>query len=192
MPDLNNVYYRLNDTGEIKLCILLCIRYAQEPLSDTDLKNIMLKASNVDFMELCGIIESLIPENYIKKVWRDEVEKYDLTPQGKETIDFFDDKIIASVRASLKSEIDTHFNRKGQKQEIKCVITPAEGDLYNVEIKITEGKITLLSMVIFTGSKEKTARFAKGFRSKPMEFYKDLIDSLSKLADIAEKEETQE
>ena len=47
-------------------------------------------------------------------------------------------------------------------------------------------------MVIFTGSKEKTARFAKGFRSKPMEFYKDLIDSLSRLANEAEKEETQE
>lgn len=192
MPDLNNVYYRLNDTGEIKLCILLCIRYAQEPLSDADLKNIMLEATNVDFMELCGIIESLIPENYIKKVWRDEVEKYDLTPQGVETIDFFDDKITASVRASLKSEIDKSLNRKGQKQEVKCVITPAEGDLYNVEVKITEGKITLLSMVIFTGSKEKTARFAKGFRNKPMEFYKDLIDSLSRLALDAEKEETQE
>lgn len=189
MPDLNNVYYRLNDTGEIKLCILFCIRYAQEPLSDNDIKNIMLAATHVDFMELCGIIESLIPENYIKKVWRGEIEKYDLTPQGAETIDFFDDKITASVRASLKNEIDTYLNRSGQKQEVKCIITPAEGDLYNVEIKITEGKITLLSMMLFSGNKEKSARFAKGLRNKPMEFYKDLIDSLSKLADEAETQE---
>lgn len=189
MPDLNNVYYRLNDPGEIKLSVLLCIRYAGEPLSDIDIKNIMVSGANVDFIDLCDALDKLIPENYIKKVWRDEVEKYDLTRQGQETIDFFDDKITASVRASLKNKIDEYLNRDGQKQEIKCVITPAEGDLYNVDIKITEGKITLLSMTVFTGSKEKTVRFAKGFRKKPLEFYQDIINSLSNLADEAEAEE---
>ena len=186
--DLNNVYYRLTDPGEIKLCILLCIRYAQEPLSDSHLKDIMLSGTNVDFVELFALIDELIPENYIKKVWRDETEKYDLTKLGQETIDFFDDKITASVRASLKNKIDELLKRDGQKTEAKCVITPAENNLYNVDITLTEGKMTLLSMTVFAGSKEKAARYAKGFRSNPMEFYKDLIDSLSKLANDAEKE----
>lgn len=187
--DLNNVYYRLNDPGEIKLCILLCIRYAQEPLSDSQLKTIMLSGTNVDFIELFAAIDSLIPENYIKKVWRDEVEKYDLTPQGEETIDFFDDKITASVRASLKNKIDELLKRDGQKTEAKCVISPTENNLYNVDITITEGKITLLSMTVFAGNKEKAARFAKGFRKKPLEFYQSIIDSLSNLADKAQDEE---
>lgn len=186
--DLNNVYYRLNDPAEIKLCILLCIRYAQEPLSDNQLKDIMLSGTNVDFIELFAIIDELIPENYIKKVWRDEVEKYDLTPQGEETIDFFDDKITASVRASIKNKIDDLLKRDGQKTEAKCIISPIENNLYNVDITITEGKITLLSMTAFTGSKEKAARFAKGFRKRPLEFYQSIIDSLSNLADLAEEE----
>ena len=189
--DLNNVYYRLKDPGEIKLCILLCIRYAGEPLSDIDLKNIIVGGTSVDFMDYCSVFDELLPENYIKKVWRDEVEKFDLTKQGQETIDFFDDKITASVRASIKAETDKYLKRDGQGQEVKCVITPVENDLYNVDVKITEGKITLLSMTLFTGNKEKTARFAKGFRNKPMEFYKDLINSLSALADETEKEDNE-
>ena len=189
-PDmLNNVYYRLNDAGEIKLCILLCIRYAGEPLSDKDIKHLMLSGANVDFIELCDAIEKLIPENYIKKVWRGEIEKYDLTQQGQETIDEFDNKIMASVRASLKKTIDKYFNREGQKAQVKCSLLPIGKDLYNVVVEISEGKTTLLSMTVFTGNKEKSARFAKGFRKKPMEFYKSVINSLAALADSAEKEE---
>ena len=186
--NLDNVYYRLNDPGEIRLCILLCIRYAGEPLADSDIKHIMLSATSVDFIDLCDAIGKLSPENYTKKVWRDEVEKLDLTTQGIETIDVFDDKIMASVRASLKSAIDDYLNREGPKTQIKCVVTPAERDLYNVELEITEGKTTLLAMTVFTGSKEKAARYAKGFRKKPMEFYTSVIESLANLATEAEKE----
>ena len=187
-PNLNNVYYRLNDLGEIKLCILFCIRYAGEPLSDNDIKHLMLTATNLDFMDLCDAIDKLLPENYIKKVWRDEIEKYDLTSQGLETVDVFDDKIMASVRSSLKTTIDEYFKREGQKAQVKCSVTPISNKLYNVDVEIIEGKTTLLSMTVFTGSKEKAARYAKGFRKNPMSFYTSVIESLAELADKAENE----
>lgn len=188
--DFDNIYYRLNDPGEIKLCILLCIRYAGMPLSDGDIKHIMLTATKVDFIELCDAIDKLSSENYTKKAWRDEIEKLDLTPQGIETIDVFDDKIMASVRASIKHTIDGYLNREGPKTQVKCIVTPAERDLYNVEAEITEGKTTLLSMTIFTGTKEKAAKFAKGFRKYPMEFYASIIGVLSNFAEESEKETT--
>lgn len=188
-PDLTNVYYRLNDPGEIRLCILFCIRYAGEPLADSDIKHIMLSATSVDFIDLCDAIDKLSPENYTKNVWRDEMEKLDLTPQGAETIDVFDDKIMASVRASLKSAIDEYLNREGPKSQIKCMINPVDRDMYNVDVEITEGKNTLLSMTVFTGNKEKAARYAKGFRKNPMEFYSSVIESLAHLAEEAEKED---
>lgn len=186
--NLDNVFYRLKDTGEIKLCVLFCLRYAGEPLSDSDLKHLMLSATSVDFLELCGIIDTLIPDNYIKKVWRSETEMYVLTEQGQNTIDEFDNKIMASVRASLKSTIDKHLNREGPKAQIKCVVTPAERDLYNVDVEITEGKSTLLKMTVFTGSKEKSASYARGFRKNPMAFYTGVINTLSQLAEDAEEE----
>ncbi len=188
IPNLDNVYYRLNDSGEIKLCILFCIRYAGEPLSDNDIKHIMLSATNVDFIDLCDALNKITPENYVNKVWRNETEKFDLTPQGRETIDVFDDKITASVRANLKKTIDEYFNREGQKAQIKCIISPADKGLFNIDIEIVEGKTTLLSMTVFTGNKEKAARYAKGFRNKPMEFYTSVVESLASLADEVEKE----
>ena len=95
---------------------------------------------------------------------------------------------MASVRASLKVTIDEYLKREGPKTQIKCIVTPAERDLYNVEVEITEGKATLLSMTVFTGNKEKAARYAKGFRKNPMEFYTNVIESLAHLAQEAEKD----
>ncbi len=187
-PDLNKVYYRLNDSGEIKLCILFCIRYAGEPLSDNEIKHLMLTATSIDFMDLCDAIDKLSPENFVKKVWRNEVEKYDLTQQGIETIDVFDDKIMASVRASLKLTIDEYFKREGQKAQIKCNLTPISKDLYNVDVEITEGKTTLLSMTAFSGNKEKASRYIKGVRKNPMEFYSKVVEILKDLAEKTENE----
>lgn len=188
-PDLNNVYYRLNDLGEIKLCILFCIRYADMPLSDNEIKHLMLSATSIDFIDLCTALDTLLPDNYIKKVWRDDVEKYSLTKQGQETIDAFDDKIMASVRASIKVAVDDYLKREGQKAQIKCSLKPISKDKYNVDIEIIEGKTSLLSMTIFTGNKEKASRYAKGFRKEPIKFYTSIIEELAKLADEAEKEE---
>ena len=187
--DFDNIYYRLNDPGEIRLCVLLCIRYAGEPLSDGDIKHIMLTATSVDFIDLCDAIDKLSPENYTKKVWRDEIEKLDLTSQGAEMIDVFDDKIMASVRASIKRTIDEYLNREGPKTQIKCIVTPAERDLFNVDIEITEGRTSLLNMTVFTGNKEKAARYAKGFRKNPMKLYTSVIETLAHLATDAEKED---
>lgn len=184
-PDFSNVYYRMNDKGEIKLSILFCLRYAETPLSDSDLKHLMLSATSVDFLDLCGIIDELSPDNYIKKVWRDEEEKYILTDKGTETIDVFDDKIMASVRASIKKTVDEYLNREGPKTQVRCVVVPADFNMYNVDVEITEGKNTLLSMTVFTGNKEKAARYAKGFRKNPMEFYTKVIEALAELADKA-------
>ena len=186
--NFDNIYYRLNDIGEIKLCVLLCIRYAGEPLSDGDIKHIMLSATKVDFIDLCDAIDKLSPENYTKKVWRDEVEKLDLTAQGVEMIDVFDDKIMASVRAAIKRTIDEYLKREGPKTQVKCIVTPAERDLFNVDIEITEGKTSLLNMTVFTGNKEKAARYAKGFRKNPMKFYTSVIETLAHLADEIEND----
>lgn len=188
-PDFSNVYYRMNDKGEVKLSILFCLRYAETPLSDSDLKHLMLTATSVDFLELCGIIDELSPDNYIKKVWRDEEEKYILTKQGQETIDVFDYKIMASVRASIKKTVDEYLKREGQKAQVKCELVPIAKDTYNVAVELKEGKNTLLSMSVFTGSKEKASRYIKGFRKNPMEFYAKVVETLSEFADIAEEDD---
>jgi len=182
----DNVYYRLNDETEIKLSVLFCVQYADMPITDIEAKHFMLTATSVDFMELCAAIEALLSDNYMKKVWRDEVEKYDLTPQGKELLDMFSDKIMASVRASLKATIDAYFQNEEEKAKCHCEIVPLTKERYNLTVEIKEGNSTLLSATLFAGSREKAILLRRGFYNDPMGMYASLI---AKLSEAAEKEQ---
>lgn len=179
----DNVYYRLNDEAEIKLSVLFCIRYADIPITDIEVKHFMLTATSVNFMDLCSAIDAVSSENYIKKVWRNEVEKFDLTEQGKELVDMFEDKIMASVRASIKNTIDEYFVREREKAQYRCEIVPVGKDAYQVDIELKEGKNTLITMSVFAGSRETAIRLRRGFKNNPMGIYSGLISLLSKTSE---------
>lgn len=179
----DNVYYRLNDETEIKLSVLFCIRYADIPITDIEVKHFMLSATSVDFMDLCSAIDKMFSDNYIKRVWRGEVEKYDLTEQGAELLDMFEDKIMASVRASIKNTIDEYFRREQEKAQYRCEIVPVGKDAYNVDIELKEGKNTLITMSIFVGSREKAIALRRGFKNDPVGVYSGIISLLSKAGD---------
>ena len=184
----DNVYYRLNDETEIKLSVLFCIRYADLPVTDIEIKHFMLSATSVDFMVLCSMMDAMLSDNYMKKVWRDEVEKYDLTEQGSALLDMFEDKIMASVRSSLKDTIDTYFRREQEKAQAQCEIVPLEKEKYQLDIVLKEGKDTLMTMSVFAGSRENAIRLRRGFYKDPTGVYTGLVSALAEAANDEDDE----
>lgn len=183
-----NVYYRLNNETEIKLAVLFCIHYADIPISDIELKHFMLDATSVDFIDLCSAIGAVQEDGYIRTVSREETDKYDLTVRGAETLEMFEDKIMASVRGSLRHSIDEYFRREQNKTQVRCEIEPVKKDAYGVNIELKEGKDTFITMSVFAGSKEKAYSLRRGFLSDPMGMYAKFVDLLSE-ADPKKDEE---
>ncbi len=183
---LENVYYRLNDETEIKLSVLFCIRHADMPISDIELKHFMLDATSVDFIDLCSAISAMQEDDYIEIVWRDEIEKYEMTQRGAELLDMFEYKIMASVRSALRRAIDEYFRREEEKEKVRAEIVPIDRDTYSLEIELKEGKNTLLSMNVFAGSREKAILMRRAFLKDPMALYTEIATSLSKKEDTEE------
>ena len=170
-----NVYYRLKDPVEIKLAILYTMKYVEIPISDIELKHFMLLATTVDFIELCTNLSDLFKENHIKTVWREDTEHYEMTRSGIEMIDIFENKIMASVRESLRNAIDEYYARKEEEAQIRCDITPINKDLYTVDIELKERKIPLLMMSVFAGSRQKAIAMKRHFKEKPLEIYTEIL-----------------
>lgn len=184
-----NVYYRLNDPAEIQLAILYAIRYADLPVSDIELKHFMLQATSVDFIDLCSIITKTLDDNHMKTVWRDEMEKYMLTPTGAELLEMFEDKIMSSVRTSLRNTIDEYYVREQEKARVRCDITPAGRDTYHLDIELKEGKMELLTMSLFAGSRETAMSMRRHFKADPLGAYAKLLELLTPTEEQKEEEE---
>lgn len=185
----DNVYYRLNDPAEIQLAILYAVRYADLPVSDIELKHFMLQATSVDFIDLCSIITKTLEDNHMKTVWRDETDKYVLTQSGTELLEMFEDKIMSSVRESLRNTIDEYFVREQEKARVRCDVVPAGKDSYCMEVELKEGKMELLTMSVFAGGREKAVSMCRHFKSDPLGLYTQLLELLTPTKEEKEAEE---
>lgn len=184
-----NVYYRLNDPAEIQLAILYTVRYADIPVSDIELKHFMLQATSVDFIDLCSIITKTLDDNHMKTVWRDETDKYTLTQSGAELLEMFEDKIMSSVRSSLRNTIDEYFVREQQKAQVRCDITPTGRDSYNLDIELKEGKMELITMSVFAGGRETAMSMRRHFKRDPLGMYARILELLTPSEEEKKEEE---
>ncbi len=181
-----NVYYRLKDPVEIKLAILYVIFHADIPVSDVELKHCMLEATSVDFLELCDIIGQLLDENHMKTVWRDEMDKYVLTPSGEDMISMFENKLLPSVKSSIKNSVDQYYKNETARKSLRCDVVPLGDQMFQVELELKEGKTSLLTLSIFAGNKNKALTMCRAFRHDPYGFYEKFSTLLS---DYHEEEE---
>lgn len=175
---LDNVYYRLKDEHEVKLSILYCVLYADFPISDTEIKHFMLTATSVSFVDLCINLSSLTDEGFLKIVWRDDIEKYELTEQGRELVTMFSDKILLTIRESLRKTIDEYFDRNPDTLKVSAKISPGGGDCFNVELVIKNSKNCLLNLSVFAGDRKTAIDMRKHFE-------KNASDVLAKVMEIA-------
>ncbi len=184
-----NVYYRLNDPVEIQLAILYSVNYADIPITDIELKHFMLQATSVDFIDLCSIITKTLDDNHMKTVWRDEMDKYTLTSSGKELLEMFEDKIMSSVRSALRNTIDEYFVREQQKAQLRCDITPTDRDTYTFDVELKEGKIELLNLSVYAGSRETANNMRRHFKRDPLGMYAKLLELLTPTEEERKAEE---
>ena len=185
----DNVYYRLKDPAEIQLAILYSVRYADIPISDIELKHFMLQATSVDFIDLCSIITKTLDDNHMKTVWRDEMENYVLTQTGTELLEMFEDKIMSSVRESLRNTIDEYFVREQEKARVRCDIIPNGRDTYSLEVELKEGKTELLAMSLFAGSRETAMDMRRHFKTDPVGLYTKVLQLFTPTKEEKEAEE---
>ena len=178
-----NVYYRLKDPVEIKLAVLFVIFYADIPVSDVELKHCMLEATSVDFLDLCDVIEKLAAENYIKTVWRDETDKYVLTPSGEDMISMFENKLLPSVKNSLKHSVDQYYKNETSRKSLRCDVIPLTDQLFAAELELKEGKNSLLAISVFAGSKDKALAMCRSFRKDPYAFYEKITKLLTEASE---------
>lgn len=176
----SNVYYRLNDPVMIRLAMLYVIKYVDFPISSMDLKHVMLDATHVDYFDLCGMIENIKNENYVKVVIRDEINKLDLTDTGRELIDMFEKDLLSSVRQSLRNSADKFFEEEFEKTQVRSSLTPNDSETFYLDLELNDGKTKLMSMSVFAGSRENALKMRDKFDDDPAGLYQVVVEFLRK------------
>jgi len=170
------MYFLEND--EIKFVILYTIWRYETPIPFEEI-NLILTWENqiLDYFTLAEKFGDLFSDEFMAKTVTENREKYALTVKGQEAVEFFSNRIPASIKRMIDTSIGTlKFDSLISPPTIVSEVVPinAAGQ-FSVKNSIVDDGITLLNMEMFVGDRSVAVNISKHFKENATEIYQAIL-----------------
>lgn len=161
-----------------KLMIMYMLDKVNFPLSNNQISNFMLEKQYTNYFTLQESIHSLEEDEFIHSILYHNSTQYILTKKGKDTIDFFFNKISQSIR----DDIDNYLN--DNKYELKCeVCTTADyyqekNGEYITRLKVIEGDVSLIEISLSVPDVDAAKSICSKWKNNNQSIYEYVIKKL--------------
>ena len=163
---------------EIKFTVLYTLSQYETPISLKDLSLILTWEGTpiLEFFELSIALGELIEDDYVKKTFSSNEEKYCLTGKGAETNEFFGNRVPPSVRGFITDTIGAaKFEELANPNRIIGDILPISNKQFMATCSIVDNKTPLLELNLYVGTKSEASRVAKHFKNNAAEIYQQIL-----------------
>lgn len=167
--------YKFNEPSEIKLIILYIIKNYNMPLDNGQITDIFMSHSIVDYFTMQDYLDQMIEAELVETFLENEIRQYIITQKGKESLNYFIDRIPLTVRERILLSIKQYQKSLKNQVEINSHYHPINELEYAVDCEICENGSPLLKISISTGSKEMAKEAAKKFKTDHQKVYTELL-----------------
>jgi predicted transcriptional regulator len=168
---------------EHKLTILYIVQNTYIPVNNLELSDIAIECSLMNYFILQQLLNELNEDKLIIYKTGNGRRIYTLTKKGKETLDFFIDRIPAG----RKKRIDEYLKEKRPSIQKKIRILsdyiPVSETEYAVKLIAREEDFTLININIMAGSKADARKICKNWDKGSDKIYQEILESLLKKRD---------
>ncbi len=161
-----------------KLTILYMLDKAGFPLSNTQISNFFLEQEYTDYFRVQEVIGNLVDADLILAESTHSNTQYTLTTAGKETLNFFSDKITEGITQDV-----IHFfeeNKMELRQETSVVAdyykTTAQN--YAVRCQVRSDTHTIIDLTLTVKTKEQAEAICNNWKKQNQDVYAYLMDQL--------------
>ncbi|NLY44109.1 MAG: DUF4364 family protein [Clostridiaceae bacterium] len=168
----------INDITENKLILLFILDKIQIPITNTQLTEIVIKDELMNYFILQQYLSELINTSQIKVYEERGKQLYKLTPQGKQTLSYFVNRVPLSTREKILKSILEKKKEFKKSAEVISNYFPQIDNGYLVECKIVENKVPLIELRITVGTKEQAKHVCKHWKNNYEKIYNEIISSL--------------
>ena len=163
---------------EMKFTVLYTLGEYETPISLKDLSLILTWDGTpiLEFFELAICLGELIEDDYVKKTFASNEEKFCLTPRGQEAKGFFSVHIPPSIRENITEVIgNTKFEELANPHRVTGDILPINKQQFMASCSIVDNKTPLLELNLYIGTKSEAAKVAKYFKDNAAEIYQQIL-----------------
>ena len=174
----------LRNTKDIGILICYMLNYIGKSLSHDDLMEIIQENGIANYFEAASALEELIK---CGNVCSDDNSMLEVTKDGKMISDQLSSELSLFIKQKAVSSMLRLVQAKKLASENPVVIAPAEGGGYNVNMRITNGSIDLMSLTVFVPDRSDAKKVKALFEQDPDRLYTVLLASATGEKEIVKK-----
>ncbi len=163
-----------------KLTILYMLDKAGFPLTNTQLSNFFLEQEYTDYFRVQEVIGNLVDANLILAESTHTNTQYTLTSAGKETLNFFSDKITEGITQDVLKFFDDNKMVLRQENSILADYYKTTSQSYAVRCQIRSDNKQVIDLTITVKTKEQAEAICNNWKKQSEDVYMYLMDELLK------------
>lgn len=169
------------DTKELaqyKLLLLYILDRVDIPMTNSEITQFVLENNYMNYFMVQQFIGELVSSKFIEFTTKDGKEYYHLSKAGKDTLNFFIDRIPKN----LKDEIDTKYQKKKEEMiketQIVSNYYKKNDTEYIVNLKVIEKDINLFNLSLNVVSNKQAKVICNNWKKDPEGIYKQILELL--------------
>ena len=172
------MYDNTVELAENKLLLLYIIKSIKYNISNSQLTDIVLEHSFINYFTLQQYIAELEKSNFIKLEEKDNKEFVLLTRKGDTVLSLFKDRLSESKTKSIDDYLLDQLDEIKKELNIFSDYTPDNNDSFLVNLKAVEGNCTLLELNVNVASKDQAKELCAKWKNNSSEIYNKIMEAL--------------
>ncbi len=165
--------------AENKVLILYILDQIHKPITNDNLYKLVLSAIDLNYFYFQQFLLDLIAAGFIVNYQKEEQVLYELTSNGKHTLDLTLDILPGIIKLKADTNLKPVLENIENEHSIIAEFTPRSEDHYIVVCKIMENNETIFEIKTFAGSRDEAKKIVDNWKNNADIIYPKLLDTLT-------------
>lgn len=172
------MYENSAELAENKLLVLYVIKSLRQPISKTQLTEIILENNFINYFTLQQYISELETAEFVEYVEKNNKKLITITDKGENVLSIFNDRISPIKRDIIDNYISKTIETIKKELTIHSDYTIEKNDSFIVNLKALENEMLLMDLKISVPTKKQATSLCSKWKENPSEIYTKLVQLL--------------
>lgn len=166
--------------AENKVLILYILDQIHKPITNDNLYQLVLTAVDMNYFYFQQFLLDMIETKFVLSYAKEDQEVYELTEQGKNTLDLTLDILPGIVKLKVDTNLKSTLETVEEEHSIIAEYTPKSENSYIIDCRIVENNETVFELKTYAYSREQAKEVVDNWKNNAQKIYPKVLDLLHK------------
>ena len=172
------MYETSAELAENKLLVLYVIKSLRQPISKTQLTEIILENNFINYFTLQQYISELETAKFVEYIEKNNKKLITITTKGENVLSIFNDRISPIKRDIIDNYISKAIDNIKKELTIHSDYTIEKNNSFIVNLKALEDETLLIDLKISVPTKKQATSLCNRWKENPSDIYTKIVQVL--------------